>query len=595
LNEIEYAQRYFGDYTVHGNEIIPKLCPFCGGGESRDVKTFALNFEKHTYNCKRGSCGKSGHFSEILTAIGEKFQEPGYPVFHQKPRRTYKKSETVIAEKTDQVQAYMQARGITRETAEAFGIGSDAHGNMTFPYYRTKADAESKSATFVKFRKPVKITEGRKMWREEDTEPILFGLHLCSPERKVLYITEGEFDCMIIYQVSCGTVNVVSVPSGAQDFTWIETCAEELSAYQIIAVIGDNDAPGQKMIFEIAAKLEDKSICAADTSAYEGCKDANEALVRHGAECVERMISSVKPLPVEGLINISDIPSVDYTKMSRTLSGFKTLDYALGGFMEGDFTVWTGKRGEGKSTVMNQVLLDSINRGINCCVYTGEVREERFKTQISTCAAGSTCLDRVIDGLTGKPMYSVKPDYQSQLNEWMDRRLWIYDNRLSEQDERDSIIKRFTDAYRHYDCRVFLLDSLMTVLTGETSDFYRTQAAFVIRIRNFAAKYGVHVHLIIHPRKTNSVGGNDDVGGMSSNTDIACNVISLHRCGEKEASELNADAVLSLMKNRAFGDYIDVPLKFDKASRRFYEPYQPEKVYSWRKQKWEEVSDELKM
>ena len=595
MNEIEYAQRYFGDYTVHGNEIIPKLCPFCNGGESRDIKTFALNFEKHTYNCKRGSCGKTGHFSELLSGVGEKYQEAYPQMIRQKPKRVYKKPETVIAAKTDQAQAYLKARGITQETADAFGIGSDSNGNMTFPYYRAKEDFDSKSATFIKFRKPVKITEGRKMWREEDTEPILFGLHLCDPSRKILYITEGEFDAMVIYQVSCGTVNVVSVPSGSQDFTWIDTCASELSSYKIIAVIGDTDSPGQKMVLEIAAKLDDKSICAADIAAYEGCKDANEALVRRGPECVERIIASVKPLPVEGLINISEIPSVNYTKMERTLSGFKSLDYALGGFMEGDFTVWTGKRGEGKSTVMNQVLLESMNRGTNCCVYTGEMPKERFKASLSICAAGSTCLDKEIDALTGKMMYSVKPSVQRQLDVWMDRRLWLYDNRIVEIDERDSIIQRFKDAYRHYDCRVFLVDSLMTVMTGETSDFYRTQAAFVIRVRNFAEKYGVHVHMIVHPRKGNSVSGNDDVGGMSSNTDIACNTVMIHRCNEKEADELNADAVLSLFKNRAFGDLVDIPLKFDKTSRRFYEPYQPEKIYSWQKPNWEEVNSEFRL
>ena len=62
MNEIEYARSFLGAFKVKADEIIPSLCPFCNGGDHQDKDTFALNFENHTYNCRRGSCGQKGHF-----------------------------------------------------------------------------------------------------------------------------------------------------------------------------------------------------------------------------------------------------------------------------------------------------------------------------------------------------------------------------------------------------------------------------------------------------------------------------------------------------------------------------------------------------
>ena len=50
-------------------------------------------------------------------------------------------------------------------------------------------------------------------------------------------------------------------------------------------------------------------------------------------------------------------------RQKRVLSGIPTLDHVLGGFQYGDLTVWTGRRGEGKSTMMNQIALEALDRG----------------------------------------------------------------------------------------------------------------------------------------------------------------------------------------------------------------------------------------
>jgi twinkle protein len=591
VNEIEYARNYLGTFKTKGDEIIPVLCPFCKGGDHQDKYTFALNMENHTFNCRRGSCGKTGHFSELLKEIGEKYED-SEKTYVKKPK-SYKPSNTHTVPPTDKTTAYLISRKIKPETAQAYGVCSDSSGNMVFPFYRTSEDKEQSLPTFLKFRKPEKITDGRKMWREADTEPILFGLHLCDKSKPLLYITEGEFDCMAVYQASEGMINVVSVPSGSQDFTWIETCEEQLSAYKYIAVIGDNDAPGQKMLADISAKMADKIVLAPDFPVYRGAKDANEILFRYGTDGILAVISSMKPIPVEGLINLADVRTADLSSIPRTLSGIPTLDKVLGGFIEGDLTIWTGKRGEGKSSVLNQIALESIERGTNTCIYSGEVPAERLKYFINLCAAGSLNVDSRPDILTGRELFYVSREKAIKIESWYDRKIWLYDNKIIKVDERDSVLQKFTEAFSRYDCRVFIVDNLMTVSTGaKANEVMQLQADFVVRLRKFAEKYGVHVHCVVHPRKTPSVSDSDEVGGMGTITNIACNVLTVHKCDEKEQHELNSDAVIGILKNRAHGERSDILLNYNQGSRRYTEKHEKEREYSWHVTHWEEITDD---
>lgn len=590
MNEFEYASRYFGEYKLKGDEIVTKYCPFCGGGEHRDKGTFALNVSNHTYNCKRGSCGVSGHFSELLKLKGESFEEYPQSKNHITKERksskpSYKTPETAQGAITDKADKYLSQRGFSPETVSAFGVKCDDKGNLIFPYYITREDFDAKRAVFMKFRKPEKITSGRKMWREADTMPVLYGLHLCSPDRNdgFLYICEGEFDAMALWQMTGGNLNVVSVPSGAEDFTWIETCEDVLKQYKVLCVVGDNDAPGQKMAQDIVLKFADSDlkVCVTDSSAYGGCKDMNEIMVRagHGRDTMLRVIGSLHQPPVRGLKDIAEVHAVSLDNIGKTRSGIRALDRASGGFLDGDITVWTGKRGEGKSTFLNQVILQAVDDGKNVCVYSGEIPDNRLKNDLTLCAAGYLYSEEREDRFTGRRFFVAKNDVLPYITEWLARRIWIYDNNIIEQDERDSIIERFAAAYKQYDCRVFVVDNLMVVRcnSGGHDNIMQIQADFIIRLQKFAQIYGVHVHVVVHPRKVVDVVDSDDVGGLGTITNIACNVYSIRR---EESAGVNK-SIIRCLKNRAFGVRGDIELEFNERGRRFFEKFSEPIAFGW--------------
>lgn len=577
MTELEFAKQRFREYKIKGNEIIPTFCPYCNGGDNRDKNTFALNLETHVFKCLRGSCGKQGSFRRLLRDFG--YEDKG--IHLEKMKKRYKLPQPQKQRIDDKEKGYINTRGITNDTARAFNVGYNDKGEVVFPFYETEYDFQENKPTFIKYRPAHKVKKGEpKARREKDAKPILFGMHLCKPDNGMLYIFEGEFDCMAGYQAHGG--NCVSVPSGCKDFTWIDTCHDFLNEYGEIAIIGDNDEPGKEMIEELSKKLE-SSVFHPNWELYESCKDTNEILFRHGASRIKEIMDSVKLIPVVGLINIADIVPIDITQIKRTMSGIPSLDKMTGGLYMGDLNVWTGKRGEGKSTLLTQMMLGAVEQGYNVCVYSGEIPAERFQYGLYLQAAGFYVCEKT-DEATGKTVSYVPKKYFKQINDWLNYRMWLYDSQVVDSDEGESIIRVFEQAYRRYDCRVFMVDNLMTVQTSKNeSDFYQSQADFTIKLRNWAKKLNVCVHLVVHPRKTNGkyVSDNDEVGGRSTITDIACAAFSIRRLSESEAHENGCDSIITCMKNRMYGERGNVQLNFINKSRTFYQPGHPEPRFSW--------------
>lgn len=245
----------------------------------------------------------------------------------------------------------------------------------------------------------------------------------------------------------------------------------------------------------------------------------------------------------------------------------------------GDLTTWTGKRGEGKSTVLSQVMLDAIEDGWKVCAYSGELRADRFQYWADLQAAGKDYVKEYYDHAKDRQVYYVPQDIRNRIHSWYSGKYWLYDNTASSTDEEITIFKVFETAAKRYDCRVFLVDNLMTADYGRTSDsdFYRQQSRFVGQLVSFAKKHNVHVHLVAHPRKTAGSVGNDDVAGSADITNRADNVISIGRIKDGAC-----DLALEVTKNRWEGKHGTVGLNYCNISHRIYVPADGDIVrYGW--------------
>ncbi|MDL2254340.1 AAA family ATPase [Ruminococcaceae bacterium OttesenSCG-928-I18] len=472
---------------------------------------------------------------------------------------------------TSVAEQYISLRKISKETAAAYHIGTDAEGNIMFPYFD-----ENGEHVFNKFRFPRKLAPGeRKAWRETDTKPVLFGMDKCDTSFP-LTICEGEFDAMSLHEA--GIPNAVSVPSGAEDYTWLDTCWDFLQTFDKIYLFGDNDEAGRKMLRTLTVKLSDKGVYVVEHL----CKDANALLYKHGPQAVKDAWEAAKPVPIAGLLNLAEITPLDMKNAEKVSTSISELNRVFGGFLMGDVTVWTGKRGEGKSTVLSQILLDAIEDGKRVCAYSGELRADRFQYWVDLQAAGPEHVKCYDDEKSGRTVYFVEKENRKMIHNWYDGYFWLYDNAITLTDEESTVLKVFERAAKRHDCKVFLIDNLMTVDFGKMNekDYLLRQTQFINQVAAFANLYNVHVHLVAHPRKTEKITDADDVSGSGNVTNRVSNVISVKRANDN----VGFGVALEVMKNRWEGEYGTIGLNYDGKCRRVYQPTDGNNLmYGWEK------------
>lgn len=479
------------------------------------------------------------------------------------------------------VEEYLAGRKLLPDTAKAFGVSGDSEGNIVFPYYKDHKAFEEGNVTFQKQRPARKLerAEAAELTKEEGT-PILFGMHLCDPSKGVLRFFEDEFECMAAYQASGG--NCVAVPHGDSDFSWNKPCEDFVSGFRRAAVITSNTNLGRKLALEISRKITIPADMP-DMKLYKKHKTLSAALYKEGASIVSDIINSAKPEPIPGLIDISKIPLVSIRKTPCIMTGIPDLDHATGGFRFGCVYVWTGKTGEGKSTFLSQMMLEAIEQNYNVFAYSGELDKDDFKRNMYAQASGEQYLDIFTNKKTGRKEGDLIPEVVERIDKWITGRFWLYDRTIVGAHEPEKLLKIMEEAYRAYDCRVFLVDNMMTVRTQEKGrDSYEMEAEFMSKLCQLAMKFGILIHLVIHPRKTDGrpVVYNDDIGGSSKNANLASAVFSVRKVNNSE-SKKGENAAFTCLKGRHKEQQGSVPLEFHPLSNRFVPLKAPEKKYSW--------------
>lgn len=480
------------------------------------------------------------------------------------------------------VEEYLAVRKILPETAQAFGVYGDSEDNIVFPYYDNMEAFEKGDAAFQK-RRPARKLDHKEAAQQTTAEgkPILFGMHLCDPAKGALYFFENEFECMAGYQAhGC---NCVSIPDVDSDFSWNTECAKFISGFRRAAVITSNTDSGRKLALEISRKLEIPADMP-DKKLYKNHKSISAVLYKEGDSGVSDIIDSAKPEPIPELMDISKIPLLSVKEIPLVMTGIKELDRATRGFHFGGVDVWTGKTGEGKSTFLSQMMLEAIEQGYKVFVYSGELEKEQFKRNMYAQASGTAYMQVFTDERTGRTEGDLIPEVTERIDQWIEGRFWLCDKNFPGIHEPEKLLKLIEHAYRAYDCRVFLIDNMMTInTTGKGRESYDIESDFTGRLCQMASKFGILIHLVIHPKKTGGrpVMYNDDIGGSLKNANLASAVFSVRKVKDKDEKHSGQNAAFSCMKGRNKEADGSIPLEFRPISNQFTSPNCPERKYSW--------------
>lgn len=263
---------------------------------------------------------------------------------------------------------WFEERKISKKTLELTGVYSAQHLQngehepslngriLSFPYFKEKKILN------IKYRKPGKVfytSKGELIFWNHD---VIMDPDVQSGVNP-LVITEGEIDALSF--IEAGYPFVVSVPNGAPPprknpsedvdptrdtaFSYIFKSWEELKSIKCIIIATDNDEPGKRLAEELVRRF-DRIRCKFVTYP-EGCKDANDILVKFDHSALLGVLRGAKPYPVSGIYTFSELPPEP--ELRPVTTGWGRLDLKL---FYPAFMAITGKAGSGKSTWTNQMV-----------------------------------------------------------------------------------------------------------------------------------------------------------------------------------------------------------------------------------------------
>lgn len=291
---------------------------------------------------------------------------------------------------------------------------------------------------------------------------------------------------------------------------------------------------------------------------------------------------------------MTDVQYVDMSKLVAIPTGYKELDKKIIGLLMGDVTVLSGLSGSGKTSWIDCVVLNAVQRGYKVGIWSGELQDFRFQNWIDQISAGKNYVCKK----EGYENYYYAPkNIANQINKWLEGKLFLYNNNYgSKWQQLFADIKTLVE---NEGTQLIVLDNLMALqIDSYDGDKYTQQTRFINDLKEYAKAKNIHVILVCHPRKEGGFLRKESISGTADLTNLADSVIIIHRIGkdfEQRAGEffgkdkvipyLKYNSVIEVCKNRSMG-VIDllVGMYYEVESRRLKNEISENIVYGWQEQ-----------
>ncbi len=291
---------------------------------------------------------------------------------------------------------------------------------------------------------------------------------------------------------------------------------------------------------------------------------------------------------------MTDVQYMDMSKLVAIPTGYKELDKKIIGLLMGDVTVLSGLSGSGKTSWIDCVVLNVVQRGYKVGIWSGELQDFRFQSWIDQISAGKNYVCKK-EGYEN--YYYVPKNIANQINKWLEGKLFLYNNNYgSKWQQLFADIKTLVE---NEGTQLIVLDNLMALqIDSYDGDKYTQQTRFINDLKEYAKAKNIHVILVCHPRKEGGFLRKESISGTADLTNLADSVIIIHRIGkdfEQRAGEffgkdkvlpyLKYNSVIEVCKNRSMG-VIDllVGMYYEVESRRLKNEISENIVYGWQEQ-----------
>jgi twinkle protein len=458
-------------------------CPQCSHTrkKNKNEPCLSVNLDEGVYKCHH--CNWSGGINE------EKIE-------YKRPTKER------IAKATNPLYEAFEKRSIGKGVVDRNKIASSKDGKLiVFPYIRGGELINLKTRGL----------EDKEFRQSAGAEPIMFNYDSCIGQKEII-VTEGEFDAMS-WEVA-GIQSVTSVNQGAPNesdtnvekkLQCITNCYELFEEAEVIYLGADNDANGRRLNKELARRFGHEKCKTIDYSPY---KDANEVLIKEGAEELLRLKNEAEDVRIDGVFSLNDMKK---SMMDRYRNGkprgetthIDLIDSAWT-WKLGEVTVWTGYNGEGKSIFLQYLAIAKAYwDGWKGAWFSPENSPiEDFFDDIIETFVGKSC-DKHYENATH---YMNEAEYSAAMKFVNGHFISI----LPDEDfTLENLFEKAEYLVKKQGIRILVIDPYNWVehimRPGEREDLYISR--FMAKLKSFAVKHNLSIHLVAHqvtPSKTNA-------------------------------------------------------------------------------------------
>lgn len=510
------------DLRGHRGGQIKTTCPLC----SRDRKPanqsetcLSVNLDQGGWSCY--NCGESGYLEDVKNVNGSAFVE--------KEKKNYKKPEKIveIPKLPENVLEYFKGRGISEETLVHWSVrygpafkksypGTNKqeyidgvpqfHKGIQFPFY------ENGELVWLKnfFPKEWSADGRRRITSFEGGKPVPFGLDNIT---NIAVCFEGEIDALSGHEA--GVEGCFSVPNGSKalGFLGFESVVKKLLGLDRLIIAVDADEEGGKLqenlIRQISQLIGVGNIYLV--SWPEGCKDANDVLLKFGPEylkvCIEDMCY---PLPVDGISEASEffdefMDFYDNGVPKGASTGMSFID-PIYRVAKGSMTTVTGATSQGKSELLDEIMRNMIV-GVPADPDNNIPKQEGWKFAVYTPenSPHSFHMIKMAEKYIGKPYDTSRFGHMTrneavQASRWINESIFYINPRGKTYDVAEILDKARVLIYRK-GINGLIIDPWNYVrkdFGGLREDQYINQELQKIGV--FCKETGLHVWLVVHPR-----------------------------------------------------------------------------------------------
>lgn len=452
-----------------------------------------------------------------------------------------------------------ESRCINTATWNTYGV-NETKGVVSFPYPNSKNKLRTLDK---KFSWPAGKGEG------------LFGQNLFPSAGKMVCVVEGEFDALAAYQMLGNKVPVVSVRNGAGSASKdCQDSFEWLDSFEAVVIAFDADEPGQKATEEVAALFGSKAKVMKHPN---GCKDANEYLIKQSSAKFVKAFWEAEEYRPEGIVSVSAIKERLLAPQKPGIPWcFPSLTTLTHGRREGELYGFGAGVGVGKTDVFTQSIAYDIDMGESVGVIYLE--QPVTETVARVCGKMDSKLYHIPGGAWTQEEFITSVEKLEASN-----KLWLFEHFGSK--EWATIKAKIRYMKKALGIRMIYLDHL-TALTADAEDERRSLDKLMADMASLAQSDGLIIHFISH-LSTPADGKSHEEGARVRERDFTGSrsiarwshyMFGLERNKQADDPVVRQTTTFRVLKDRYTGQATGETffLRYDATSGRLHESDKPE-------------------